>query len=193
MPCRDMWSRNSRTISSEGVSSTGRLSQTKYYLSDFPTNITVIRRHHPLEGQTLELLSVGKAAVVVRLSDGSSMKIARGWTDADGGPCTALTGHSQLCLGGLRELLNLVKSLREPSGTEVVINGEKIEPLPSGVGDVDVQAKVSGFVRGGGSGEALGGVSRGGESRGNGALCTVDGARRGAASAGAEKATGGGR
>jgi hypothetical protein len=135
----------------------GRLPQTKYHLSDFPSKIAVIRRHHPLEGQALELLSVGKASVVVRQGDGSSMKIPRGWTDADGGPCTALTGHSQLCLGGLRELLNLVKALREPSGTEVVLNGEKIEPLPRSVGDVDVQAKLSGFVRGGGPGEALGG------------------------------------
>ncbi len=184
-----MSSGNSKTISSAAGWNTGRLSQTKYYLSDFPAKLTVIRRHHPLEGQALELLSVAKASVVVRLSDSTSMKSPRGWTDADGGPCTALSGDSPLCLEGLRELLNLVKALRAPSVTEVVCNGETIEPLPSGVGDVDVQAKVSGFVRGGGSGEALGGVSRGGESGGHGALCTVDGT----ASASAEKATGGGR
>ena len=70
----------------------GKWPQTKYYPSDFPAKITVIRCHHPLEGQALERLSVGKAWVVVRLGDGSSMKLPRGWTDADGGPCTELTG-----------------------------------------------------------------------------------------------------
>ncbi len=122
--------------SSAAGSSRGRLSQTKYYLSDFPSKITVIRRHHPLEGQALELLSVGKASVVVRLGDGSSLKLPRGWTDADGGSCTALTGHSQLCLEGLRELLHLVKALREPSGTEAVLTDERIEPLPRSGGDL---------------------------------------------------------
>jgi hypothetical protein len=171
----------------------GKWPQTKYYPSDFPAKITVIRRHHPLEGHALERLSVGKAWVVVRLGDGSSMKLPRGWTDADGGPCTELIGHSPLCLGGLRELLTLVKALRDPIGAEVVRNGEKIGPLLCGVGGVDVQAEVSGLVRGAGPGEALGGVSGGGQSRGDGALCPVDGASGGSGSAGIGKARGGGR
>ncbi len=149
-----MFSVSSRLTSNAVALNVGRLPQTKYYLSDFPSKITVTRRHHPLKGQAPELLSVGKAWVVVRLGDGSSLKLPRGWTDADGGACTTLTGHSQLfCLVGLRELLNLVRALREPNGAKVGFDGEKIGPLPHGVGDVDVQAKVSGFVRGGGPGE----------------------------------------
>ena len=71
---------------------------------------------------------------MVRLGDGSSLQLPHGWTGADGGPCTALIGHSLLCLGGLRKLLNLVKALREPTVPEVVLNGEKIRPLQGSVG-----------------------------------------------------------
>ncbi len=53
--------------SNAGVSSTGRLSQTKYYLSDLPPKITIIRRHHPLEGEQLDVLTVGNATMVVPL------------------------------------------------------------------------------------------------------------------------------
>ncbi|MGH8525741.1 MAG: DUF5372 family protein, partial [Gammaproteobacteria bacterium] len=59
------------------------MSQTKYFLSDLPSKITIIRRHHPLRGQELEVLSAGKVWVVVRLGNGSTAKIPRRWTDAD--------------------------------------------------------------------------------------------------------------
>ena len=73
----------------------GRLSQTKYYLSDLPSKLTIIRRYHPLETKELELLSGGKTWVVLRLADGSAVKILRRWTDADGAVCMELAGHSQ--------------------------------------------------------------------------------------------------
>ena len=72
----------------------------------------MIRRHHPLVGQELEVLSANKSVVVVRLSNGSSLKIPRQWTDADGaqsGP--ELQGESELSVQGLRELLELLESL----------------------------------------------------------------------------------
>jgi hypothetical protein len=62
----------------------GRLSPTKYYLSDIDAKVTIIRRHHPLQGLELEVLSAGRATVVVRLAGGSAMKLPRRWTDADG-------------------------------------------------------------------------------------------------------------
>ena len=98
----------------------GSLSQTKYYLSNLPTKTTIVRRHHPLQGQTLDLLSPGKAKSVVRLPDGSSMKIRRHWTDLDGSACAELAGDSQLSLKGLRELLSLFMALRERTQNESV-------------------------------------------------------------------------
>ena len=85
----------------------GRLSQTKYYLSNLPSKITIIRRHHPLEGEQLDVLTAGKATIVVRLTDGSSLKLPRRWTDADDVACTELSGDSPFTLHGLRELLTL--------------------------------------------------------------------------------------
>ncbi len=102
------------------VSNTGRLSQTKYYLSDFPAKTTIVHRHHPLEGQALNLLSLGKTMIVVRLPDGSSLKILRRWTDLDGVACAELTGDSQFSVKGLRELLSLFMALRERTQNESV-------------------------------------------------------------------------
>ncbi len=126
----------------------GRLSQTKYYLSDFSSKTTIIRRHHPINGQELELLSVGKTTVVVRLRDGSSMKILRRWTDVDGVVCTELAGDSELSLRGLRELLSLFMVLRERTCRQTTIASEMIAPAQSNVeaGDDD-QAKTVGVPR----------------------------------------------
>ncbi len=100
--------------------SMGLLSPTKYYLSNLPSETSIIRRHHPLNGQKLALLSGGKTRVVVRLSDGSSLKILRRWTDIDGPDCAELTGDSELSLQGLKELLSLFLSLRERTQNETV-------------------------------------------------------------------------
>ena len=80
----------------------------------------------------------------MRLPDGSSAKVARRWTDADGPHCPELAGHSQLCLSGLRELLNLCNALRARWCSESGSAGGKIESPQQLVGTVDVQAKVSG-------------------------------------------------
>ena len=74
----------------------------------------MIRRHHPLVSQDLEVLSATKTAVVVRLLNGSSMKIPRQWTDADGAQvCPDLQGESKLSIQGLREFLQLLEALRK--------------------------------------------------------------------------------
>ena len=51
--------------------------------------------------------------MVVSLTDGSSLKLPRRWTDADGIACTDLSGDSPITLHGLRELLRLFIALRE--------------------------------------------------------------------------------
>jgi len=60
------------------------LSQTEYIRKDSPTRIRVTRRHHPLRGQELEVLTVDKKHIVVRAPDGLSLKLPRLWTDVDG-------------------------------------------------------------------------------------------------------------
>ncbi len=92
----------------------GRLSQTKYILHNIEPRIRVIRRHHPLVSQDLEVLSASKTAVVVRLLNGSSLKVPRQWTDADGAQaCPELQGESRFSIQGLREFLHLLEALRK--------------------------------------------------------------------------------
>ncbi|MCC6194850.1 MAG: hypothetical protein IT518_10325 [Burkholderiales bacterium] len=186
-------SASSAAISNAASSPMGRLSQTKYYLSDLPSKLTIIRRHHPLETKELELLSGGKTWVVLRLADGSALKILRRWTDADGAVCTELAGHSQLALGGLRELLALLERLRARAPGDVAVADEKMTSPNQRMGDVDVQANATGAPRRGASGPVMGGVSRGAQARGHAAACTVDGAHGGATYPGAENEAGGGR
>ena len=155
----------------------GSLSQTKYYLSDFSPTTTITRRHHPLHGQTLELLSVGKTTVVVRLGDVSSMKILRHWTNVDGVACTELAGDSLLSLRGLRELLGLCTALRERTGRQAASTGEMIVTAQSnGEAVDDDQAETVGVPRDGVSRDAVGAVSGTGEVRGHATVRAIDGA-----------------
>lgn len=182
-----MSSRSSRITSDAAVWSTGSLSQTKYYLSNFSSTTTIIRRHHPLNGQKLELLSVGKSMVVVRLGDGSSMKILRRWTDVDGVACTELAGDSLLSLRGLHELLGLFTALRERTGRQTTIAGEMIAAAQSNGETVDDdQAEAVGVPRDGVSRDAVGAVSGTSETRGHATLRAVDGACVSGADSGVE-------
>jgi len=72
----------------------------------------VTRRHHPLLGSRLPVLMEGKIDLTLRTSDGSSMRIARTWTDADGEqPPGALGGNEVFTIPALRELIALVTAL----------------------------------------------------------------------------------
>jgi hypothetical protein len=46
--------------------------------------VRVTRRHHPLEGRLVEVVTGGPTQIVVRLEDGTVMRLPRAWTDADG-------------------------------------------------------------------------------------------------------------
>ena len=70
----------------------------------------LIRKHHPLEGQLLEVIKGGPVQLVVRLSDGTAMRLPRSWTDIDG--VTVLAAESVFTVDSLRELLELVEALR---------------------------------------------------------------------------------
>ena len=73
-----------------------------------------MRRHHPLRGRELEvLIQQGKTLLVVRLPDGSAMRMPRAWTDADGGSVPdELLGTCVYTPESLRELIRLVEALR---------------------------------------------------------------------------------
>jgi len=72
--------------SSAGSWPTGVSQQHTKYSHDLAARVTVTRRHHPLQGQSLAVVSRGRTQIVVRLGDGTSMRMPRGWTDVDGDP-----------------------------------------------------------------------------------------------------------
>jgi hypothetical protein len=45
--------------------------------------VTITRAHHPLREQAFEVLVGGNERITIRLPDGVSMRVPRGWTDAD--------------------------------------------------------------------------------------------------------------
>jgi hypothetical protein len=73
--------------------------------------VTVVRRHHPLHGQQLEAVVGGPTQVVVRLGDGTTMRLPRVWTDADGAP-SQKGAEGVFSVESLRELMDLVESFR---------------------------------------------------------------------------------
>ena len=73
--------------------------------------MTVTRRHHPLHGQALALVARGRTQVVVRLNDGTSMRLPSAWTDANGDPPQYATDQI-FTAEALRALLDLVDVLR---------------------------------------------------------------------------------
>jgi hypothetical protein len=76
--------------------------------------VTVTRPHHPLHGQELEVLMVGKEHISVRNSDGAPMRIARAWTDADGAASGVASERPPAIFNvdALRALAKLVEALQ---------------------------------------------------------------------------------
>ncbi len=87
----------------------GGLSRTKYILRNTPSQVSVIRRHHPLCGQQFEVLQGGRNQITIRLNDGTSMRIPRRWTDADGSSAAGDDrAESTLTVDSMRRLFELV-------------------------------------------------------------------------------------
>jgi hypothetical protein len=86
--------------------------QNQYCRSHPPTAVTLTRRHHPLAGQVLQLVLNGPTQLVVRLGDGTTLRVPRAWTDADGPPPES-TCESVFTVEAMRELLDHVARLRE--------------------------------------------------------------------------------
>lgn len=76
-----------------------------------PAQVKITRRHHPLEGQALEVLRGGQTHIVVRPPDGTPMRVPRAWTDADGAPPQSNVERA-FSVDSIRELIELVDGLR---------------------------------------------------------------------------------
>ena len=74
--------------------------------------MTVTRRHQPLEGQRLEVVTGGPTQIVVRLGDGTTMRFPRAWTDADG-PALQDPTERVFSVEALREIVGLVAAIGE--------------------------------------------------------------------------------
>ena len=80
------------------------------------SEVTITRPHHPLAGKTLAALQIGRKVVVVRLVDGSTMRVPREWTTAGDVAPPIDAGQLTLCsVDDLRRLVVLVDALRQRS------------------------------------------------------------------------------
>ena len=111
--CRGMCAGSSLASWAAGSCHGGRSSQTTQDPSTSPSRlrVRVIKRHHPLEGQELELVRNGKSQLVVRNPDGMTMRIPRTWTDVDGADGALILSETQLTIITLRSLLHLTQLL----------------------------------------------------------------------------------
>jgi hypothetical protein len=71
----------------------------------------ITRRHHPVRGQTFEVLRGGRRTLVVRGPEGRVMRLPRSWTDADGVVPEHDSEGSVFDVEALRELTELIDAL----------------------------------------------------------------------------------
>ena len=109
--CRSLSSASLKSTSTVGGSRQGSLSRTKYLLRNTPERVTLIRPHHPLQGEVFEVLRGGKKCVTILLSDGTAMRVPRDWTDADGVRAEVSSRTGAFSIASLRSLLELVELL----------------------------------------------------------------------------------
>ena len=72
--------------------------------------MTITRPHHPLLGQVFEVLMGGNERITIRLADGTSMRVARRWTDADGVAPGDRRRDGSFTVESLRRLVALVEA-----------------------------------------------------------------------------------
>jgi hypothetical protein len=114
-------------------------SHNRYYHCTTPTpsQVTITRRHHPLQGLALEVLHTGPRELVVRAPDGFSMKLPRTWTDADGVAAETSEADAVFSVDAIRALLEMIEALQRRevidgrSGVETSEGPEGGTPCPS--------------------------------------------------------------
>jgi hypothetical protein len=99
--------------------------------------VKITRRHHPLQGQTFDVLQTGRRQLVVRALDGIAMTLPRGWTDADGAPVESSEGDAVFSVEAIQALLEIVEALHRRGAVDAGRVGETCEgpeggtPCPS--------------------------------------------------------------
>ncbi len=73
----------------------------------------MIRLHHPLVGKEFIVLKGGAKEILVQLEDGSTMKLPRSWTDADGAQTPLRERQTRFTVESLRRLITLLDALME--------------------------------------------------------------------------------
>ena len=68
------------------------------------------RRQHPLEGESLEVVTAGPTQIVARLRDGTTMRLPRAWSDADGA-LSSRRAERVFTVDALRELIERIDAL----------------------------------------------------------------------------------
>jgi hypothetical protein len=85
------------------------LSQTAYNIRSTQEQVAITRRHHPLAGELLTVLQELNGVLVLQLKDGSSLRVPRIWTNADGPVAPqSLDGNEIFSVNSLRELMVIV-------------------------------------------------------------------------------------
>ena len=103
------------------LSNMGTSSHNRYYhcVTPTPSEVTIIRPHHPLRGQRFEVLHTGTRQLVVRALDGVAMRLPREWTDADGAPAAEVGTGAVFSVQAIRALLETVEALRRRRAVDV--------------------------------------------------------------------------
>jgi hypothetical protein len=94
--------------------------------------VKITRRHHPLQGQTFDILQTGQSQLVVRALDGVAMRLPRGWTDADGAPAETNEPDAVFSVDAIRALLEIVEALQRRKAIDAGSRGETCEGREGG-------------------------------------------------------------
>ena len=71
--------------------------------------MAITRRYHPLAGEQFDVLMDGNERIVIRLKDGTSMRIPREWTSAEGG--TDEVENRRDCVFSVESLREVIRVL----------------------------------------------------------------------------------
>jgi hypothetical protein len=89
--------------------------------------VTITRRHHPLKGQTFDVLQTGPQQLVVRVLGGLAMRLPREWTNADGAPAETSEADAVFSVDAIRALLEIVEALHRRRVVDGGREGETCE------------------------------------------------------------------
>jgi len=122
---------------------------------DGPTQsqVTITRRHHPLKGQTFDVLQTGPQQLVVRVPGGLAMRLPRAWTDADGLPAETSDPDAVFSVDAIRALLEIVEALHRREAVDAGDQGETCEGPEGGTPCPGKRVSTSGVTGSGRCGD----------------------------------------